>query len=64
MDWSRIDRDAHLQAMERSSVCDEKIRRLLQTAQTDKVADRAIYMRGIDAPAITMKVIMPFVPKI
>lgn len=49
VDWSRIDRDAYLQAMERSPVCDEEIRKLLHSALTDKVADRAIYMKGIDA---------------
>ena len=49
VDWSRIDRDAYLQAMERSPVCDAEIRMLLHSALTDKVADRAIYMKGIDA---------------
>ena len=49
VDWSRIDRDAYLQAMERSPVCDAEIRKLLHSALTDKVADRAIYMKGIDA---------------
>lgn len=49
VDWSRIDRDAYLQEMERSPVCDEEIRKLLQTALTDRVTDRALYMKGIDA---------------
>ena len=49
VDWSRIYRDAYLQAMERSPVCDAEIRKLLHSALTDKVADRAIYMKGIDA---------------
>ena len=49
VDWSRTDRDAYLQAMERSPVCDEEIRKLLHAALTDRTADRALYMKGIDA---------------
>lgn len=49
VDWSRIDREAYLQAMERSPVNDAEIKALLKKALTDQVNDRAVYMKGIDA---------------
>ncbi len=49
IDWSMIDRDAYLSAMERSPVNDLEIRYLLKTALTEKTEDREIYMKGVDA---------------
>ena len=49
IDWSRVDREDYLLAMERSPVRDTEIRLLLKEALTDKTADRAIFMHGIDA---------------
>lgn len=48
VDWSRIDKYAYLSAMERSVVDSADIKRLLREALTDKVDDRAIFMKGID----------------
>ncbi len=49
VDWNRIDRDLYRSAMERSPVNDLELRFLLQSALTDKVNDRDVYMKGIDA---------------
>lgn len=49
VDWSRVDREDYLLAMERSPVRDTEIRLLLQGALTDQIADRAIFMNGVDA---------------
>ena len=49
VDWARIDREDYLLAMERSPVRDTEIRLLLKGALTDRIADRALFMRGIDA---------------
>lgn len=49
VDWAQIDRDDYLLAMERSPVRDTEIRLLLKGALTDRIADRALFMRGIDA---------------
>lgn len=49
IDWSRIDKDDYLLAMERSPVKDLEIKTLLQSALTDKINDREVYMKGIDA---------------
>ena len=48
VDWSLIDREAYLSAMERSPVNDLEIRHLLKNALTDKINDRETYMKGID----------------
>lgn len=48
IDWRLIDKDAYLSAMERSPVNDLEIRHLLKTALTDKIDDRATYMKGVD----------------
>lgn len=48
VDWSRVDKDDYLLAMERSPIKDLEIKHLLQNALTDKVNDREIYMKGID----------------
>lgn len=47
-DWSKIDKEDYLLAMERSPIRDIEIKHLLQNALTDKIDDREIYMKGID----------------
>ena len=49
VDWSAIDRQDYLLAMERSPIKDVEIKVLLKDALTDKVDDREVYMKGIDA---------------
>lgn len=49
VDWSRVDKTDYLLAMERSPIRDLEIKALLRTALTDRVGDRAVYMKGIDA---------------
>lgn len=49
IDWSRVDKNKYLQAMERSPINDLEIKRLLAAALTDKIADREIFMKGLDA---------------
>lgn len=48
VDWSRIDKEDYLLAMERSSIKDIEIKYLLKNALTDKINDREIYSKGID----------------
>jgi len=48
VDWSKVDKDDYLLAMERSPIKDIEIKYLLSTALTDKIDDREIYMKGID----------------
>lgn len=48
VDWSKIDKEEYLLAMERSPVKDIEIRMLLQNALTDRIYDREIYIKGID----------------
>ena len=48
IDWSRIDREDYLLAMERSPVRDIEIKHLLKVALTDDTESRDIYMKGID----------------
>lgn len=49
IDWSKIDKNDYLLAMERSPIKDLEIKELLKKALTDKVKDREVYMKGIDA---------------
>lgn len=49
VDWSMVDQEDYLLAMERSPVKDVEIKVLLQAALTDKINDHEIYMEGIDA---------------
>ena len=49
VDWSRVDGEDYLLAMERSPVRDKEIKLLLEEALTDAIADRQVYMKGIDA---------------
>lgn len=48
VDWSRVDKEDYLLAMERSPIKDVEIKHLLQAALTDQVDSREIYMKGID----------------
>lgn len=48
IDWSRVDKDDYLSAMERSPVKDIEIKHILKQALTDQIDDREIYMKGID----------------
>ena len=49
VDWSKIDKEDYLLAMERSPIKNTEIKTLLQNALTDKINDRDVYMKGIDA---------------
>ncbi len=48
VDWSKVDKEDYLLAMERSPVKDVEIKFLLRDALTDNISDREIYMKGID----------------
>ncbi len=48
VDWSQVDKNDYLLAMERSPIKDVEIKYLLKNALTDKIDDREIYMKGID----------------
>ena len=48
VDWQHIDRDAYLQAMERSPVNDLELRALVQPHLTDKINDREVIFKGIE----------------
>lgn len=48
VDWSKVDKDDYLLAMERSPIKDLEIKYLLYEALTDKTDDREVYMKGID----------------
>ncbi len=49
IDWDKVDKEDYLLAMERSPVKDIEINFLLKSALTDKINDRTVYMKGIDA---------------
>lgn len=48
VDWNRVDKDEYLSAMQRSVVKDVEIKALLKEALTDRIDDRALFMKGID----------------
>ena len=48
VDWSLVDKDDYLMAMERSPVKDIELKFLLKNALTDKINDRQVFMKGID----------------
>lgn len=48
VDWNLVDKEEYLSAMERSVVKDIEIKVLLKQALTDKIHDRALFMKGID----------------
>ena len=47
--WSAIDKNKYLQAMERSPIDDSEIKKILAAALTEKIDDREIFMKGLDA---------------
>ncbi|MBD5096768.1 MAG: cell filamentation protein Fic [Lachnospiraceae bacterium] len=49
VDWSRVEKEDYFLAMERSPIKDVEIKVLIKAALTDKVDDREVYMKGIDA---------------
>lgn len=48
VDWSKINKNDYLKAMEESSANSSRIKDLLKSALTDKINDREIFMKGID----------------
>lgn len=48
MDWSKVDKEDYLLAMERSPIKNIEIKHILKEALTDEVNNREIYMKGID----------------
>ena len=48
IDWSKVDKDDYLLAMERSPIKDIEIKHVLKAALTDEVDSREVYMKGID----------------
>ena len=48
VDWSKLDKEDYLLAMERSPIKDIEIKYLLKTALTDEINSREVYMKGID----------------
>ena len=48
VDWSKVDKEDYLLAMERSPIIDIEIKVILQKALTDEINNREIYMKGID----------------
>ena len=49
IDWSKVNKEDYLLAMERSPIKNTEIKLLLKNALTDKIDDREVYMKGIDA---------------
>ncbi|NBH36725.1 cell filamentation protein Fic [Clostridiaceae bacterium] len=49
IDWSRVNKEDYLLAMERSPIKDLEIKTLLRAALTDRINDREVYMKGVDA---------------
>lgn len=49
VDWAAVDKGVYLLAMEHSPIKDAEIRELLRAALTDRIEDRDVYMKGIDA---------------
>lgn len=49
IDWSKVDKNFYLQAMERSPINDSGIKKILSAALTEKISDREIFMHGLDA---------------
>ena len=49
VDWSKVDKEDYLLAMERSPIKDVEIKELLRPALTSEINDREVYMKGLDA---------------
>lgn len=48
VDWSKVDKEDYLLAMERSPIKDIEIKHILRNALTDDIHSREVYMKGID----------------
>lgn len=48
IDWSKVDKEDYLLAMERSPIKDIEIKHILKAALTDDIHSREVYMKGID----------------
>lgn len=48
VDWSKVDKEDYLLAMERSPIKDIEIKHILKGALTDDINSREVYMKGID----------------
>ena len=48
VDWSKVDKEDYLLAMERSPIKDIEIKHLLKNALTDEINSQEVYMKGID----------------
>lgn len=48
VDWSKVDKEDYLLAMERSPIKDIEIKYILKAALTDEINSRDVYMKGID----------------
>lgn len=48
VDWSKVDKEDYLSAMERSPIKDIEIKYVLKNALTDETSSREMYMKGID----------------
>lgn len=48
VDWSKVDKEDYLLAMERSPIKDVEIKVLLKGALTDEINSREVYMKGIE----------------
>ena len=48
IDWSKVDKEDYLLAMERSPIRDIEIKHVLKQTLTDEINSREIYMKGID----------------
>lgn len=49
VDWSKVNKEDYLLAMERSPIKDTEIKLLIQNALTDEINNREVFMKGIDA---------------
>ena len=48
VDWSQVEKEAYLSAMERSPVNSLELKVLLKTALTDRIGEREVFMKGIE----------------
>ena len=48
VDWSKVDKEDYLLAIERSPIRDIEIKYILKNALTDEINSREVYMKGID----------------
>lgn len=49
VDWSKVDKEDYLLAMERSPIRDTEIKQLLKKALTQEIDNREIFLKGLDA---------------